>query len=197
MDANKANMAAKWGGMMQRCYTERFELGRKHYFDKGIRVDSAWHDFETFYRDMGPCPEGMSLDRIDGSKNYGPTNCRWADRKTQANNRSNNVPIECDGEIRNLAEWASMKGLTPDTIQYRLKRGWAPRDAIFTPAYTKRSNQVIIEHEGRSGNFKQWSEWTGIAEFTLRNRVQQYKWPIQRALTEPARQRKRDSNGTR
>ena len=61
---------------------------RRWYYDKGIKVSEDWVvSFENFYRDMGECPEGFSIDRINPDGNYCKENCRWANAQLQAMNR--------------------------------------------------------------------------------------------------------------
>lgn len=76
-----------WRKMKERCLSEYY-VEKEYYQDQGIDIYPPWVEaFENFYADMGERPEGMTLDRIDGTKGYYPDNCRWADLTIQAYNR--------------------------------------------------------------------------------------------------------------
>jgi hypothetical protein len=75
-----------WHGMKQRCFNPRAN-GYGWYGGRGISVCDEWLPFEPFFADMGPCPPGCSIDRIDVNGNYEPSNCRWGDAKQQTENR--------------------------------------------------------------------------------------------------------------
>lgn len=77
-----------WKDMKARCYRKN-NSQYKNYGARGIRVCERWlNSAATFLKDMGPRPEGYSLDRIDCDADYSPENCRWASLKTQNRNKS-------------------------------------------------------------------------------------------------------------
>lgn len=77
-----------WQGMIERCCTVTAS-NYPRYGGVGVTVCDRWREsFEAFLADMGERQAGTTLDRIDGTRGYGPDNCRWADQATQSANRS-------------------------------------------------------------------------------------------------------------
>jgi len=85
-----------WSSMKQRCYNPN-DTGYADYGGRGIRVCDEWRwSFKQFFEDMGPRPEGLSIDRIDNDGNYEPNNCRWATRSEQVINRRTPQRVQAD-----------------------------------------------------------------------------------------------------
>lgn len=78
-----------WNQMKQRCNNPK-EVGFHNYGGRGIKVCERWNIFENFLEDMGNRPPKKEIDRINNDGNYEPSNCRWATRKENSNNKRTN-----------------------------------------------------------------------------------------------------------
>lgn len=118
-----------WGCMRSRCNSPS-TTGYQHYGGRGIKCCDRWADFEAFLADMGPRPPGHTLDRINVNGDYEPENCRWADRKTQANNTTRSVRYLMGDVAMTVSEVAPLVGIKAATIRSRIRRGWDFTEAI-------------------------------------------------------------------
>lgn len=119
-----------WRGMFSRCNNEKSDSYR-YYGARGIKVCDRWMEFRNFIEDMGERPDGMSIDRINVDGNYEPSNCRWADLSTQANNKTNSAYHIIDGEKLTVSQWAAKRGVPEQYVYGRLARGWSIEDALL------------------------------------------------------------------
>lgn len=117
-----------WYGMKQRCGLTGTKGPLPAYED--ITVCERWaNSFENFLGDMGPRPEGTSLDRINVYGNYEPSNCRWATDKDQTDNKKTSLLWR--GKTRTLKDIAIMEGVNPVSFRKRLRvYGDTPQEAI-------------------------------------------------------------------
>lgn len=85
-----------YNAMLRRCYSPEHPMF-VHYGARGITVCERWRkSFGAFLADMGPRPEGTTLDRKNNDRGYEPDNCRWATSKVQGRNKRSLVV----GELR-------------------------------------------------------------------------------------------------
>lgn len=113
--ANK-NIYWAWKSMKQRCQNPKCSAYR-NYGARGISVCNEWQNFEPFceWALSNGYENGLDLDRIDNAGNYEPTNCRWASRKENINNRRKTLYFTVNGQTKCRTEWEE-KLLLPNGI---------------------------------------------------------------------------------
>lgn len=111
-----------WQGMKQRCIDPK-STSYPLYGGRGIKVCDDWlYDYTKFYdwALANGASKEMTLDRIDVNGDYEPSNCRWADAYTQANNTRQNRFIEYNGERLSVMQWSRRTGIEEGAIRARL-----------------------------------------------------------------------------
>lgn len=68
----------------KRCNNPK-EIGYANYGGRGIKF--LFTSFEEFFAELGPRPDGTSIDRIETNGHYAPSNVQWSTQSTQAFNR--------------------------------------------------------------------------------------------------------------
>lgn len=111
-----------WTNMLTRIRNPK-ATNYHRYGGRGLQVCKRWLSFENFLADMGPCPPGHSIERVNNNLGYVPGNCIWATDLVQQANRCNNVCLELHGEWAIQAEWARRFSMSSSKLSRRLQRG--------------------------------------------------------------------------
>lgn len=132
--ATDTPLYGRWRAMIERTRNPNHREYR-NYGGRGIAVCDRWQSFENFAADMGPTfRQELQLDRLDVNGNYEPANCRWITQREQQRNKRTNHVIEWRGRSMVVTDWAELLGLVPNTVIYRLRRGWSVDRALTTGA---------------------------------------------------------------
>lgn len=142
---SKSKTYVAWISMKQRTRYSSNQIYVKYYQDKRISISRRWEKFENFYADMGECPPGFTLDRINVYKGYSKKNCRWASTMTQAYNKTNSVKVRHAGHLWSPKEIAEAFNLKLSTVRERIRKGYTWRQLIV-PAH---HGQFVTREDGR------------------------------------------------
>jgi hypothetical protein len=107
-----------WNKIKGRCYCKT-DLKYHDYGGRGISVCDRWiNSYDNFLSDMGRCPrDKYSIERINNNGNYEPSNCKWATRKEQAQNKRTTIYLEMDGITLTMKAWCEKLGLRYDQVR--------------------------------------------------------------------------------
>jgi hypothetical protein len=127
-----------WSGIRTRCLNKNDKAYFK-YGGRNITLCERWMTFSNFLSDMGRCPEGKSIDRIDNNKGYCPDNCKWSTFTEQNRNKRNNRLFTVNGTTLCVSQWVIKTGLSHRTLRRRIMRGCS-EDEFIKGSFIKKDN---------------------------------------------------------
>lgn len=149
---HKTAAYSSWLHMIQRCTNPNCDCYH-NYGGRGICICSRWRtSFPEFLSDMGPCPDGMEIDRWPDNKtghyscgkcqdclDHGwPFNARWATRAQNNRNHRRNKIYTVNGVTACKTDLAAYFGLDARTVTWRLRAGWSVERAFTTASRATR-----------------------------------------------------------
>lgn len=167
-------LRSAWTNIKQRCYNPAAD-SYPYYGGRGIGVDAQWKDDFTAFRDWAlrnGFRHGLSLDRHDPNKDYGPDNCRWLTQLEQQSNKRNSRTCKSGKSLRSEC---LERGLRYTTVLARVQSGnYTPDEAMDAVI----SNQYF--YGGKT--MKSWCDKLGINEPRVKTRMSRHNEVFKDAL---------------
>lgn len=114
-----------WKDMKTRCYNKHHEK-YKYYGEKGITVCDEWKNSFIEFKNWAlknNYSDNLTIDRIDSSKSYCPSNCQWIilqDNTRRSNNLNKTYkaisPNEKEFIIHEYADFCKQHGLNKGNV---------------------------------------------------------------------------------
>ena len=132
---SKTRLFGIWQSMKRRCNNPHHK-NFNYYGGKGIKLCAEWDsDFSKFaeWAYANGYADNLTIDRIDPSKGYEPSNCKWSTRAEQQSHLSNCRLYEINGEVHPINTWCKIYNKPHETVRKRLLKGWDVEKALTTP----------------------------------------------------------------
>jgi hypothetical protein len=129
----------RYCAMKARCYNPNVESFTR-YGGRGIKVCEEWRTSFVAFREWSFAngwDSALTLDRINNDGDYEPSNCRWTDRKEQANNTRRNIFVMLRGESVPFVEACERIGWSSSGVRKRIYRHGATLQEAFDYALDK------------------------------------------------------------
>ena len=104
----------------------------------------------------------------------------------------------CDDwqKYESFKKWALDNGYTNELTIDRINvnGNYEPSNckwSTYSEQNSNTRNTIRYMYNGEAHTINEWSKITGINRNTLSNRIHSFKWPIEKALTEPVKGRKK------
>lgn len=134
IDEQDKHIYSIWKGMNKRCNNKNCKDYR-WYGAKGIKVCDDWREYLNFrkWAISNDFAVGLTIDRLDVSKDYSPSNCQWITQSENSKKRQREgkiILLEYGGETRGLKEWSQITGINRTTLLSRIRSGWSVEKAL-------------------------------------------------------------------
>lgn len=122
-----------YNGIKQRCLNPS-SASYNNYGGKGVRICDEWLSSPDAFIDWALSNgynDSLSIDRIDPTGNYEPSNCHFTTTTIQNRNKTTNINISFNGEVKCLSEMCREYGVNYNSVRSAHRRGESYEEAFY------------------------------------------------------------------